>query len=57
MQKKHKVKILGTAPLSGGSATLAVKPKSVLKKSIMVLYEGDDDFQASNSTASVSASG
>ena len=57
MQKKNKVRILGTAPLSRGSATLAVKPNSVLKKSVTVLYGGDADFQASSSTASVSASG
>jgi hypothetical protein len=57
MQKKNKVKILGTAPLSSGSASLTVKPKSVLKMPVTIVYGGDTDFQASNSTASVSASG
>ena len=37
-------KVLGTAALSGGSATLTVKPKSVLKQPIMILYGGDADF-------------
>ena len=59
VQKKTKKKlteqVLGTVALSGGSATLTVKPKSVLKKPVTVLYGGDADFQASNSTAPMSA--
>ena len=44
--KKHKttVKILGTAPLVDGSATLSFKPKKLLKKPIVVLYDGDASF-------------
>jgi hypothetical protein len=56
-RKKVTEQVLGTVPLSGGSATLTVKPKSVLKQSVTILYGGDGDFQASSSTASVSASG
>ena len=56
MTKKKKVKVLGTAALSGGSATLAVKPNAVLKKSITILYGGDTAFLPSTSTAVVSKS-
>ena len=52
MKKKKKVteKVLGTATLSGGSATLSVKPKSVLKKSITIVYAGDANFTSSTIT-------
>ena len=43
-RKKVTEQVLGTVALSGGSATLAVKPKSVLKKSVTILYGGDADF-------------
>jgi hypothetical protein len=56
-RKKVTEQVLGTVTLSGGSATLTVKPDSVLKKSVTILYGGDADFQASSSTASVSVSG
>ena len=40
-------KVLGTAALSGGSATLVVKLNSALKKTIVILYGGDGDFMSS----------
>ena len=43
-----KKKTLGTATLSGGQATLTVKPGSVLNKSITVIYGGDAGFRASS---------
>ena len=43
-KKKVTEKVLGTATLGGGSATLTVKPKSVLKKPITIVYGGDADF-------------
>ena len=47
LKQKKKVKVLGTVALVGGEATLAVKPKVVLKKSITIVYGGDADFRAS----------
>ena len=49
-RKKIKVKTLGTAALSGGSATLTFKPKKVLQKTITIVYSGDADFRASTMT-------
>ena len=43
-----KKKTLGTATLSGGQATLTVKPASVLNKSITVIYGGDAEFRSSS---------
>jgi Bacterial Ig-like domain (group 3) len=43
-KKKVTEKVLGTGILSGGKATLTVKPKSVLKDPITILYAGDADF-------------
>jgi hypothetical protein len=40
-----KKKLLGALALKGGQATLLVKPKSVSKKLITVLYSGDGNFQ------------
>ncbi len=40
-----KKKRLGTATLSGGQATLAIKPASVLNRSITVIYNGTNDFR------------
>jgi hypothetical protein len=40
-------RVLGTAALRGGSATLRVKSGSVLKSPITVLYGGDPHFTAS----------
>jgi hypothetical protein len=48
--KKLKVKTLGTAALTGAEATLTVKPKAVLNKSITIIYSGDPDYQASTLT-------
>ena len=47
-KKKVTEKVLGTATLSGGSATLTVKPNSVLKKPIKIVYGGDADFLSSS---------
>ena len=46
-KKKVTEKVLGTASLSGGTATLTVKPNSVLKKPITIVYGGDADFLSS----------
>ena len=48
-----KITMLGTMGLSGGTATLSVKPKSVLKKSITILYNGDTNYMASSVTSPV----
>ncbi len=45
--KKLKVTTLGTAAVGGGDATLTVKTKSLLKKPITILYNGDTDYKAS----------
>jgi hypothetical protein len=46
-RRKVTEQVLGIITLSGGSATLTVKPNSVLKKSITIVYGGDSDFTAS----------
>ncbi len=53
VRKKVTEKVLGTMSLSGGSATLSVKPKSVLKKSITIVYGGDADFTSGTAPTSV----
>ena len=54
MTKKKKVKALGTVSISGsGTATLIVKPSSVLRKSITILYGGSTDFTSSSVTPPV----
>jgi large repetitive protein len=45
--KKVTVKTLGTAELSGGEATLTLKPNQVLNKPLRIVYSGDPDFLAS----------
>jgi hypothetical protein len=45
--KKVTVKALGTAELSGGEATLTLKPNQVLNKPLRIVYSGDPDFLAS----------
>ena len=50
-KKKTKTKILGTTTATGGTATLTVKPKLVLKQVITVIYSGNTDFIASTLTA------
>ncbi len=45
--KKVTVKTLGTAELSGGEATLTLKPNQVLNKPLKIVYSGDPDFLAS----------
>ncbi len=49
-KKKSKVTTLGTAALSGGDATLTLKPNKVLNKPITIVYSGDADFQSSTVT-------
>jgi hypothetical protein len=51
--KKVTEKVLGTATVSGGSATLVVKPNRVLKKTIIILYGGDADFTSSTAMSPV----
>ena len=48
--RKAKQKLLGTAVLSRGSATLSVKAKSVEKQVVMIIYSGDADFTSSTET-------
>jgi hypothetical protein len=43
-------KLLGTAVLSGGSATLPVKPNRVQKQVVTIIYGGDADFLSSMET-------
>jgi len=50
-------KVLGTAALSGGAATLVVKPSRVLKKTIIILYGGDADYKSSTAMPSVLTQG
>ena len=50
LQKNKKPKILKTLSLSGGITTLAVKPASVVRKTIKILYSGDQDFLSSTLT-------
>jgi Bacterial Ig-like domain (group 3) len=48
---KTKTKVLGSAAVSGGSATLTFKPNLVLKQVITIIYSGGADFTASTLTA------
>ncbi len=48
--KKVTVKTLGTAELSGGEATLTLKPNQVLNKPLKIVYSGDPDFLASTTS-------
>ena len=50
-RKKTRTKIIGTAAVSGGDATLTFKPHLVLRKVITIVYSGDPDFEASTLTA------
>jgi large repetitive protein len=50
-KKKTKTKVLGTAPLSDGQATLSFKSKRVLNTVITIIYSGDTDFHASTLTS------
>jgi parallel beta-helix repeat protein len=52
-RKKVTEKVLGTMTLSDGSATLAVKPDSVFKQPVTILYSGDSDFFTSMVTPSL----
>jgi hypothetical protein len=47
---KEKKKLLGTAVLSGGSATLSVKPNQLQKQVVTIIYSGDADFLSSTET-------
>jgi len=44
---------LGSAALSDGLARLVVKPNSVLRKTVIILYGGDADFTASTAMPQV----
>jgi hypothetical protein len=50
-RKKIHTKIIGTAAVSGGDATLTFKSKLVLSKVITIVYSGDTNFEASTLTA------
>ena len=45
--KKTQVTKLGTTSVSGGEATLTVKPNAVLNQTLTIVYSGDADFMAS----------
>jgi hypothetical protein len=47
---KAKKKLLGTAVVSGGSATLLVNPNRVLRQAVTIIYSGDADFLSSTET-------
>ena len=49
-RKTTQTKTLGTATVNGGGATVTVKAKLVLSKTITVIYSGDRNFQASTVT-------
>ncbi len=53
LPKNNKPKVLGMASLSGGMATLSVKPASVLNELIKIIYSGDADFETSTSTGKI----
>jgi Bacterial Ig-like domain (group 3) len=42
--------VLGTEPVSGGSASLTLKPKMVLNMPLEILYSGDTNFDSSTDT-------
>jgi hypothetical protein len=48
--KKPRAKILGTTVLSGGSATLLVKPNRAQNQVVTIIYSGDADFLSSTQT-------
>ena len=50
-KKKTNTKVLGTAPLSSGQATLSLNSKRVINTVITIIYSGDTDFQASTLTS------
>jgi hypothetical protein len=52
-RKKVTEKVLATMALSDGSATLTVKPNSVFKEPITIVYSGDSDFIPSRATPSL----
>ncbi len=49
--KKTQVTKLGTTSLSGGEANLTVKPNAVLNQTLTIVYSGDPEFMASNTTS------
>ena len=53
VRSKGKKKVLGTAMLANGSATLAVKPSRVRQETITILYGGDADFSSSQETTTI----
>ncbi len=45
-KKKTTTKILGTAALIRGAATISLSPSKVIKNTVTVIYSGDGNFQA-----------
>ncbi len=54
VRQKKKLKVISIVPLNSGSATVSVKPSTVRKKSVTIVYGGDSAFQSSSSSATVS---
>jgi hypothetical protein len=48
--RKPRAKILGTTVLSGGSATLLVKPNRAQNQVVTIIYSGDAEFLSSTQT-------
>jgi hypothetical protein len=55
LQKNKKPKIIGRAKLTDGTATISVKPASVLNQSVEVIYSGDPHFQKSEVTMRITS--
>jgi hypothetical protein len=55
LQHKKKPKILGTAKLVAGTATLPVASKLVINKLVTIVYDGDGDFLKSTETTKIKA--
>jgi hypothetical protein len=47
---KPRTKVLGTAMLRGGRASLSLKPQRVLNQTITVVYAGDADYRPATVT-------
>jgi hypothetical protein len=50
-RQKTSTKIIGTAAVTGGAATLTVKPSQVIGNTITIVYSGDGNFGPSTMTA------
>ena len=49
-RKKIEAHLLGTSALNRGEATLTLKPKQVLNKTITIIYNGDPNYRANTVT-------